>query len=124
MHHDRHNPKTHKLPKDFGRIMKPGARPWPALTEDNLCLNAAAWSWLHRFFQLRAQDVQVSMDSGRFSKLVQPCTIALHIPTSAYYATMGNHLWAGIAMPLEHFQVVAPDLQTEENDYLGLGLSE
>lgn len=101
----RHNPQKHKLPTEFGRIMKPGVRPWPALTEDNLCLNAAACSWLHKYFQLREQGVQVSLSSGRYSKLVQPCSIAFHIPTQAHYATMGNHLWAGIAMPLARFQV-------------------
>ena len=102
---NKHNCRCHVLPQCVGRLMKPGLRPWPALTEDNLCGNAAAWSWLHKYFALRQQGVQVKLGSGRFSKLLQPCTVALHVPTRARYATMGNHLWSGIAMPLACVQV-------------------
>lgn len=42
------NPKTHKLPKFFGKIMK-RERSWAAITEPNLRCSAAAWEWLRYY---------------------------------------------------------------------------
>jgi hypothetical protein len=99
-----HDCVRHKLPTECARMMKPGVRPWPALTEDNLNKAAAAWSWLHKYFELREREVDVSIGSGRLSKLLQPCTIARRISDQAIFATLGNALWAGLGMPLTRFE--------------------
>ena len=98
----RHKCKKHWLPPECSRLMKPGERPWPALSEDNIDKASAAWSWLHKFYELRAQEnpVRVKIGDGRFSKFVQPCTIVRHKGEDEVFAAMGNFLWAALGMPL------------------------
>ena len=99
-----HDCIRHKLPPECARMMKPGQRPWPALTEDNQNKAAAAWSWLCKYFELREQGVNVGIGSGRLSKLIQPCTIVRRLSDQAVFAALGNALWAGLGMPLARFE--------------------
>ena len=84
-------------------MMTPGVRPWPALTEDNQNMATAAWSWLHHYFDLKHQGVQVGIGGGRLSKLIQPHTIIRRISDQLVVASLGNATWAGLGLPLVHF---------------------
>ena len=61
---------------------------------------SAAWSWLHKYAELREQGLPVNIGSGRLSKLVQPCTIVRRVAEDQVFAAMGNYLWAALGMPL------------------------
>ena len=100
-----HQCVKHKLPVECSRMMKPGQRPWPALTEDSQNKAAAAWSWLHMYFELRGRGVNVSIGSGRLSKLVQPATIVRRVSDQATFAAFGNALWAWLGMPLVRLEI-------------------
>ena len=45
-----HEASRHKLPHEFSRILRPGFRPWPALTDDSILKAVACWNWVHAFF--------------------------------------------------------------------------
>lgn len=90
----------HQMPKELSRIMKPGEKAWPALTEERTNRCAAAWSWLHTYMDLRRQGLPIRIGDARLSKLLLPWTVVRHKPEQAVFASMGNALWGGIGIPL------------------------
>ena len=99
----KHDCIRHKLGKEVARMMRPGARPWPAHTEDVHNITAAAWSWLQAYFELKDRGVQVGIGAARLSKLLQPCTIVRRKSDQIVFASLGNASWAGLGLPLDRF---------------------
>ena len=86
---------------EVAEMMKPyRVRPWPALTEDNLEIAAAGWSWLHKYRELRRQGVAVDVGDGRCSKLLLMGSVVKRRADNQVFASFGNRLWAGLGMRL------------------------
>ena len=95
-----HRCHKHKMSDSMGRIMKPGPKPWPSLTEASINTCAAAWSWLHEL-DAHAHDIKY----GQLSKVAQCCTILRCKSADKVYASMGNSVWGALAMPLARVEV-------------------
>ena len=87
-------------------MTKPGVRPWAALTDASILQAVASWNWLHAYFETYENNDSVKIGFGKMSKLLQPLTIVSHtVPGCAtkFYASMGNHTYAGIGFELHVF---------------------
>ena len=98
----KHICKAHLLPQEVAAMMKP-RKHWVSQTEHNLERAAAAWSWLHRYVELRRAGQLVSAGAARFSKLAQMFTIVVETLAAGgetFYACLGNRLWGALGRPL------------------------
>ena len=60
---ERGNPRTHRLPRFFGNIMKRD-RSWAAVTEPSLVRSAAGWEWIRFYNAHRLWEQQVQVQAG------------------------------------------------------------
>ena len=98
----KHKSSCHKLPEKFSRILRPGYRPWKALTDETFLKAVAAWNWIHAFFRdYRAFGI----GSSKMSTLMQPLRIVRQLSTQLVYASMGNYQFAALALRLHMFEV-------------------
>ena len=98
----KHVCKRHMLREEVGKIMKP-TKYWVSQTEQNLERCAAAWSWLHRYVELKKAGQIISVGAARFSKLAQMFTIVVETQAAGgdvFYACLGNRLWGALGRPL------------------------
>ena len=104
-----HDSSKHKLPadfqNDFNRILKPGWKPWKSITDEALLKATAAWNWLLEFCVHKDfYDAQgVCIGGSLLSRLMLPLTVAYKRSEDCFYAMMGSHKYAAMAMRLFSF---------------------
>ena len=97
----RHSSWTHKVPKEWSRMMKP-FKDWPTLNEDSLQRAAAAWIWMNTYIDRRCTGSlpeTTRIGDARMSKLAPPCVILQH-DDGQTIASMGNRVWAFLGLPV------------------------
>ena len=104
-----HDSSKHKLPadfqNDFNRILKPGWKPWKSITDEALLKATAAWNWLLEFCVHKDfyDDRGVCIGGSLLSRLMLPLTVAYKRSAGYFYAMMGSHKYAAMAMRLFSF---------------------
>ena len=93
-----HESSSHKMPPEFTAMTHP-VKTWRSLTPDSVCKSAASWNWIHDYFA-KYKATGVSIGQSKLSKLLRPLTIVRHVPTDIVYASMGNYLYAALAVRL------------------------